>query len=430
VRLKVFAWRPSRDEVFEWKALNDVYTVGASGQVSLPLIGDVPASGRNLRELCQAVSDGLKEKLGVVEAPSATAEIAEFRPFYIFGVVQRPGEYSYRPRLTIIQALSIAGGLQRLNELEAIRLERDTISTVGETQIIENEINSLLAKRARLEAESNDASYVEFPPALTRFNARFNGGAAVREEQNIFNARRSAFELRAKELERMRSAHQKEIQSTEETLDAQIPYMDVAKQEFKQFDELYAKKLTALNRVAEAARNVMQVQTERLRMESSLTKARQDLSRLDMDLLDLRNARVNQAIAEFRTTQARLDELKRRYATAETLLRESPASSAQLVSTGDQPRRSRISYTITRPSAGTAIDIAANETTFVQPGDTIRVELPSRDDVPTTTTADNDRVSAQPTTVAGAGSARGRQLGVDALLTAARPLRSEDWRSR
>jgi hypothetical protein len=163
---------------------------------------------------------------------------------------------------------------------------------------------------------------------------------------------------------------------------------------------------------------------------SRLTKARQDLSRLDMDLLDLRNARVNQAIAEFRTTQARLDELKRRYATAETLLRESPASSAQLVSTGDQPRRSRISYTITRPSAGTAIDIAATETTFVQPGDTIRVELPSRDDVPTTTTADNDRVSAQPTTVAGAGSARGRQLGVDALLTAARPLRSEDWRSR
>ena len=113
VRLKVFAWRPARDEVYEWKALNDVYTVGASGQVSLPLIGDVSAAGSNLRELCQAISNGLKDKLGLVEAPSATAEIAEFRPFYIFGAVQRPGEYSYRPGLTIIQALSIAGGLLR-----------------------------------------------------------------------------------------------------------------------------------------------------------------------------------------------------------------------------------------------------------------------------------------------------------------------------
>jgi polysaccharide export outer membrane protein/exopolysaccharide production protein ExoF len=397
VRLKVFAWRPSRDEVFEWKALNDVYTVGASGQVSLPLIGDVAASGRSLRELCQAVSAGLKETLGLVEAPSATAEIAEFRPFYILGAVQRPGEYSYRPRLTIIQAISLAGGLQRLSELEAIRLERETISTMGDTQIIENEINSLLAKRARLQAESAGANYIEFPLALIRAS----GGDALdslrQQEQNIFNARRGAYELRAKELERMRAGLQKEIRSNEDTLEAQTPYMDVASQEFKQFDELYTKKLVTLNRVAEAARNVIQVQAERLRMDIGLSRVRQDISRIDMELLDLRNARVNQAITEFRTTQARLDELERRHATAEALLLEAPVSSARLVSTGDQSLRSRISYTITRPAGGTAIDIAATETTLVQPGDTVRVEVPQRDEALRSVTAANDGVAARPT---------------------------------
>ena len=39
IRVKVFEWRPSRDEVFEWAALNAEYTIGASGKLALPLIG-------------------------------------------------------------------------------------------------------------------------------------------------------------------------------------------------------------------------------------------------------------------------------------------------------------------------------------------------------------------------------------------------------
>ncbi len=382
VKLKVFAWRPSRDEVYEWKALNDVYTVSASGQVSLPLIGDVPARGSSLRELSQAVSDRLKEKLGLIEAPSATAEIVEFRPFYILGAVQRPGEYSYRPRLTIIQALSIAGGLPRHNELDDIRLDRDAIATAGERHLIESEISSLVARRARLEAEATGASSVEFPPALTQTNGGGTGlESLLLEERNIFNARRSAFESRSRELERMRELLQKDLQSNEESLEAQNSYVRVAKQEFKQFYELFEKKLTTINRIAESARNVVQIQGERLRIESSLTKGRQDISRIEMELLDLRYSRVNQATAEFRATQARLDELKRRYATAERLL-ESSVSSLRLVSTEDPARKSRVNYTIIRSSAGASVEVAATEATVVQPGDTIKVDLPFRNDVP------------------------------------------------
>jgi protein involved in polysaccharide export with SLBB domain len=401
VRLKVFAWRPSRDEVYEWKALNDVYTVGASGQVSLPLIGNLLAGGRTLRELCQAVSDGLKEKLGLVESPSATAEIAEFRPFYILGAVQRPGEYSYRPGLTIIQALSLAGGLLRLNELDAIRLDRDSISTAGERHVIESEINSLVAKRARLEAESTGASSVEFPLVLTRSPRRDALEPLLMEEENIFNAHRGAFEARLRALERVKSVLQKDIQSIEETLAAQDPFLLVAKQEFKQFDELFAKKLTTINRVAESARNVMLVQGERLRVESGLTRARQDVGRIEMELLDLRSQRANQAIVELRATQARVDELRRRYATAERLLRESPVTSPRLVSTDDRTGNRRVNYTIVRLRVGTPpIEMMATDTTLVQPGDTIKVELPASDDLAPTSSADNG-ISAQKTALRG-----------------------------
>lgn len=398
VRLKVFAWRPARDEVYEWKALNDVYTVGASGQLSLPLIGDVPAGGRSLRQLSQAVGEGLREKLGLVEAPSATAEIAEFRPFYIFGAVQRPGEYSYRPGLTIIQALSIAGGLPRLSEVEAMRLDRDAIAAAGDRQVIESEINSLVAKRARLAAEAVNASSISFPPAL-----QSSQGVALEpvllEEQRIFNAGRASLEAKTAKLERMKEALQQEIQSNEDNLSAQDSYMRVAKQEFKQFDEMWERKLTTINRVAEAARNVMLVNGERLRMESSMARARHDMSRIEMELADLRNNRINQSTAEFRATQAKLDELKRKYATADRLRQHLDWSSAytlRLVSTEDRTQKNRVNFTITRPTAAGAIELAATEGDVVRPGDTIRVELPLRDDPLPTTTADGGPPRSEP----------------------------------
>jgi polysaccharide export outer membrane protein/exopolysaccharide production protein ExoF len=45
VRITVYEWRPSRDELFEWRALNAEYTAQPSGNVSVPPIGKVLAAG-------------------------------------------------------------------------------------------------------------------------------------------------------------------------------------------------------------------------------------------------------------------------------------------------------------------------------------------------------------------------------------------------
>lgn len=378
IRLKVFAWRPSRDEVYEWKALNDVYTVGASGEVSLPLIGDVGAGGSNVRELSNAVSNRMKEALGLVDAPFASIEIVQFRPFYILGAVERPGEYAFRPHLTIVQALSIAGGMPRFNEFEAIRLDRDSISTIGERHVIESEIKSLLAKRARLEAEAKGASAITFPWALTQLDDTATIAPLMQEEKNIFNARRSAFELRMAELQHMKDVLQKDLQTSQANLESHNSYVQLAKQEFDQFEQLYAKKLTTTNRRAEAARNLMQIESERLRMESDQTRIRQDISRNGMETLDMQTARINQAVADLRTAQSRLDELKGKLATAERLLHGSSSTSPRLVSTQDDAPRNAINYKIIRIEGGQPIELAASETTLLQPGDTIKVSIEQR----------------------------------------------------
>ena len=51
VRIKAYEWRATRAEVFEWKPLNDQFTIGSEGNLSLPLIGEVKAAGYTTAEL-------------------------------------------------------------------------------------------------------------------------------------------------------------------------------------------------------------------------------------------------------------------------------------------------------------------------------------------------------------------------------------------
>jgi protein involved in polysaccharide export with SLBB domain len=369
LRVKVFAWRPSRDEIYEWKALNDVYTVGASGEISLPLIGDVPASGSRLSEVSRVIGEKLKLTLGLIEAPLASIEVVECRPFYILGAVEKPGEYAFRPGLTIIQALSIAGGLARHKGFELLRLDRDTIATNGDRSINEAEIISLQARRARLEAEVNGDRTVKWPD-----NVAGAGPDIVKEEQRIFGMRLHSFDARSLELERAKQKLVAQIRSLEEHLGAQKQHVRTATEIFSRFDDLLAKKLTTSIRHADAARSLWQTQADQVQLQTSLAGVRQELDRVAREALALRESRSNEAAIDLRATNARLEELDRRIRTATTLALQASAAMSQLAELETGLRTSPPLYTIIRIVEGVSMSITAAETTLLQPGDTVKVE--------------------------------------------------------
>lgn len=94
--------------VFGEDTLSGEYTVDGSGAVSLPLIGEVAADGRTLREFQRAVEASLRE--GYLNDPRVSAEVLNFRPYYILGEVGSPGEYPFTSGLTVINAVATAGG--------------------------------------------------------------------------------------------------------------------------------------------------------------------------------------------------------------------------------------------------------------------------------------------------------------------------------
>lgn len=94
--------------VFGQENLSRIYLVDASGFVSLPLIGAVPARGSTTFELEDRIAAALRRKY--VKDPKVTVEVERHRPFFILGEVRNAGQYPYVAGMTVQTAVAIAGG--------------------------------------------------------------------------------------------------------------------------------------------------------------------------------------------------------------------------------------------------------------------------------------------------------------------------------
>lgn len=94
--------------VFNEAELSGEFVVDGTGMVSLPLIGEVMASGLTVREFQRSVELALSD--GYLNEPRVSAEVLNYRPFYILGEVNQPGTYPYSDGLTVLNAVATAQG--------------------------------------------------------------------------------------------------------------------------------------------------------------------------------------------------------------------------------------------------------------------------------------------------------------------------------
>lgn len=111
-----------RVNVFGHKDLSGDFTVDGSGNVALPLVGNVAAGGKTLREFERNIISALKPDY--LKNPRVSADVLNYRPFYIIGEVKQPGSYPYVNGMTVVNAVALAGGYTyraRENKLLIIR---------------------------------------------------------------------------------------------------------------------------------------------------------------------------------------------------------------------------------------------------------------------------------------------------------------------
>jgi len=112
-------------EVTVWRNqdLSRIVVVRPDGKISLPLIGDVQASGLNASQVAAKIAARLTE---FKENPNVSVSLKEVNSYFIFvlGEVLKPGKYPLKSYATVLQGVSMAGGFTMYasrNKMQVIR---------------------------------------------------------------------------------------------------------------------------------------------------------------------------------------------------------------------------------------------------------------------------------------------------------------------
>ncbi|WP_293716330.1 polysaccharide biosynthesis/export family protein [uncultured Parabacteroides sp.] len=134
------------------------YLVEADGTINFPLLGEIKVTGLTRRELIGLIQNRL-EKEGYIKAPVVTVRFLNFR-ISILGEVSNPGTYSISSeRITLFEALSMAGDL-------TIHGRRNRVAVIRETNGVRTILYHDLRSRDIFQSpdyylKQNDMVYVE-----------------------------------------------------------------------------------------------------------------------------------------------------------------------------------------------------------------------------------------------------------------------------
>jgi polysaccharide biosynthesis/export protein len=112
-------------DISVWKEpdVSRVVPVRPDGRISLPLINDVQAAGMAPQQLAKTISEKLRKYLNEPQVTVIVTAINSQR-VYVVGEVLRAGAFPLIPGMTVLQALSSAGGFTTFADVKKIHVMR------------------------------------------------------------------------------------------------------------------------------------------------------------------------------------------------------------------------------------------------------------------------------------------------------------------
>ncbi|HVW56583.1 MAG TPA: polysaccharide biosynthesis/export family protein [Rhizobiaceae bacterium] len=367
--IRVAEWQTAQGSVRNWQSINGAYTVGPSGDISLPFLGQMPVAGKSTGEVAAEIGQQLQQKFGLIDKPAASVEIAEFRPVFVSGDVQTPGRYPYLPGLTVLKAISLAGGMRQSDALSQ-RFLRDFINARGNYQVLIAQRNSLLAASARLAAEAQHQSAIDFPKEVKNSP---DGQKLMADETAFKEAREKKLTAQLKSLADLKGLLQKEVTSLAEKMDNQNHQIALTQQELSNVSALAKKGLAVNQRSLTLEEQIAELQGKLLDMETAQLRAKQGISQADQDSANLQNDRDSEIAQDRQQDEAELRAVALKLSMYKDLMAEAVESSPATINQSVGSNTLSVNYSIVRTQNGKSQEMPADENTPVQPGDVVKV---------------------------------------------------------
>ena len=111
--------------VFQQEKMSQIYSASAAGPISFPLLGDVTVDGKSPAQIEKEIRDRLAD--GYLKDPQVSVLVKEYKSkkISVFGQVRKPGTLGFTDGMTVVEAVSQAGGFTPMARENAVTITRD-----------------------------------------------------------------------------------------------------------------------------------------------------------------------------------------------------------------------------------------------------------------------------------------------------------------
>ncbi|MET3926553.1 SLBB domain-containing protein [Devosia sp. 2618] len=387
LRLTVVQFIASTGDYKRWDALGGDFEVAADGTLNVPTLGPIDVSSLSADALGADISARLQAKLGLLDAPDASVQVLEYPPVYVVGSVSTPGQYPFRPGMTVAQALALAGGERRLDSSGGLS---ETIKLQSDLDGFSNDILRITARLARLKTEFDRGTQITFPAVLDTTDP--TTAEILQQERRIFEAHTNEFARQQDGLKQLADLFTAEIDALGQKATAIDDQITRATQQVTNITGLVSSGSATVARLTDAQRILSDLQSSKLDNIIATMSARENLSNAQRDLAKLQDQQQSDGAAQLQQEQANLEQLTLNQTTTMRMLRQSVESDEN--TTLARTAQMIMGYSILRQQDGQPATVAATEDSVLLPGDLVKVTMQMQ--MPMATTAAAAQATATP----------------------------------
>jgi polysaccharide biosynthesis/export protein len=354
--------------------------VQLDGSITFPVVGTFMVEGVEFSEIRGKIQSAVASKIFRIRTPDGrelsrmferdevAATIVEYRPVFIAGDVTRPGEQTFRPRMTVRQTLASAGGFSALARANATSFDAANLRSEYITVWLTLAREHARVWRIKTELGENvDLDQKAIPPAPVPDPTI---SQIVNLEIEYRTASSSDYERAKDFLRRSIEEADKQALVLSEQQQNEEDGVQADSQELQKARAAYGNGSLPSFRVAEFRRAVLYSATRQLQTTNQLMQVKKSRAEFARELEKIDDQRKIRLLAELQDATVKLTGERAKLRSAEEKL--------QLA--GLRPPRSsdgasKADFTVFRSSVNGKQRLTADADTELQPGDVIEVAL-------------------------------------------------------
>ncbi len=117
--------------ILQPEKLTTTVTVAPDGSIGFPYIGSVQVKGMTLSQIQEEIQTKLADGYMKYPVVSVSLKVSRSRKFFVYGEVVRPGAYPMKEEVTVLKAISMAGGFTKFGSSSRVKVLRPKKNGAG-----------------------------------------------------------------------------------------------------------------------------------------------------------------------------------------------------------------------------------------------------------------------------------------------------------